>query len=92
MPHLDIKVHRCNEKEPVFSEVQPKAELELQKAAILEAGMASGEPSVTFFLKDPSSGEFYMAQTSVGILNMLMSAINGAKGHWAENPVENIWK
>lgn len=92
-PTLEIKVHRHNQEKAVFSEIsqQVVGELRLDKADILESGMSGGKTSVTFFVVS-ETGDYYVIQTSAGILNMLTSAIKGAEGNWADNPVPNIWK
>lgn len=92
MPHLNIRIHRCNEKEPAWPDQQLEGELQFDKCTIIEQGMSSGEPSLAFTLVDPATGKEYMAQTSVGILDMIQGALNGARAHWKENPVKNIWK
>jgi hypothetical protein len=86
MPYLNIKVNRINDKEPAWPDIQKCTELSLERAAILEKGMASGKTSVTFALQD-SSGNYFAAQTSVAILETLLGAIKGAEANWNENPV-----
>lgn len=93
MPHLEIKVHRHNDPDPIFGELAESTdgEMELHGAAILESGMRSGKTSVSFFVKD-EKGKYHIVQTSAGIIEMLMGAIKGAEANWRDNPVRNIWK
>jgi ABC-type proline/glycine betaine transport system substrate-binding protein len=92
MPHLDIRIHRCNEKEPAWPNQKVETELKFGQTAILEQGTTGGNASITFALTDPATGKVYAAQLTAGLLDMLYSAVKGAKEHWLENPVENVWK
>lgn len=69
-----------------------KSELVFESADVLESGMSGGKTSVTFSAIDPETGERYIIQTSVGILQMLMGAVSGMEQRWAAEPVPNIWK
>ena len=89
---IEIKIHRCNEKEPAWPDQKAEAELHFKNATVIEQGMSGGNTSVAFTLEDPATGKLYMAQTSAGILRMLLGAIKGAEDRWLEHPVENIWK
>lgn len=91
MRHLSIKIHRCNQEEPAWDD-KFELELELDRCTIIEQGMGSGEPAIAFSMVDPSTGKRWVAQTSATIIDNLAAAIRGAKGFWAKNPVENIWK
>lgn len=92
MPMLNIKIHRCNQKEPAWPDLKAEKELEFKNATIIEQGTTSGGGAVMFTIADPENGKLYVAQTSVDILTMLMGAIKGAEENWADNPVENVWK
>lgn len=94
MPSLSIKIHRQNEPDPAFPVPRELygGEMVLVNATVMENGMESGGVAVGFGLYDPVTRHTYFAQTSESILQVLISAINGAKEHWKENPVPNIYK
>ncbi len=92
MPILNIKVHRCNQKEPAWPGLETEKELEFENCTIIEQGMSSAKTAVMFTLTDPATGKHWVAQTSADILRSLVAGIKGAEENWAENPVVNIWK
>lgn len=92
IPSFNIKIHRCNEEAVAFPDIELQKELEFGKVAVIEQGMASGQTTLAFFFKDPESGKYFVAQTSALLMNALLKGVRGAEDHWAENPVENVWK
>ena len=92
MLQLDIRVHRCDQKEPAWPDQKNDGELHFRRCTIIEQGTSGGLTSIAFTMTDYTTGKQYVAQTTVGLLEMLMGAIRGAEGNWADNPVENIWK
>lgn len=84
MPTIQTIVKRKKDTTPAV-DVQAKEELRFEHAVILEAGMSSGKTSVSFGLTN-QKGEYFIAQTSAAILEVLVGAIKGAEAHWRDNP------
>ncbi len=86
MPHLAIKINRVGDPPtPLFPDGEPCEEAILHAACVLERGMASGEPSITFGITT-RDGKHYIAQTSAALMETLRNVIEGARANWRENP------
>ena len=79
MPDLDIRIVG-REDSPPFPDIDP-VEVSLDVAVVLEAGMASGLPSVALLFTLPD-GSRAIAQTSLAIIDGLAAAGRGATQRW----------
>lgn len=84
MPRLNLIVKRKKDKTPAVNK-PVFMELRIDDCVILEGGMASGSPSISFGMYD-QHGNYYIAQTSFAILDTITHAVKGAQDHWRENP------
>lgn len=92
MQHIAIRIGRQNDTTPTvpeMGEVLPTL-LEAPFCTIHEGATGNGKAAVNFIIKLPD-GTFGMVQLTEGVFEAINSALQGAKQHWLENPVENIF-
>ena len=74
MPELDVIIHRVGDPSVVH---EPDVrESTIEKAVVIEAGMASGKPAVGFLIRLPDGGLTFV-QTSAALLDMVCAAARG---------------
>lgn len=82
MLDLDIRIVGVGDRPP-FPDLIDSPEVHLDAAVVLEAGMASGKPSVALVLTLPD-GSKAIAQTSLAIIDGLAATGRGAAQRWEE--------
>ncbi len=86
MKPVDLRVIRTIDPPP-FPELSEKVvcSSEIDKVAILQAGMQSGKSSIAFLITLPT-GDVVFAEMSAAILDMIHGASVGARQSWGEMP------
>lgn len=85
MPHCKVKIHDKGTPPAVIDALKPDYKQgNFDTCVILEGGMASGKPSLTFHIID-QDGKSIIVQTSAEILDMIQACRLGAEQRWAAN-------
>lgn len=74
MPELGIKFLRVGD--PPLREIADAVEVQLEEVVVIERGMESGLPSVSFLFRLPD-GDVCVAQTSGRLVDALAGGVRG---------------